>query len=64
MMGWKSGKGKEIEGWNHKGKVVGVVKNFYYRSLHNIVEPLVLVYTDMSMNIATLKFSPQELPVV
>ena len=64
MMGWKSGIGKEIEGWDHKGKVVGVVKNFYYRSLHNLVEPLVLVYNDGQMNIATVKFSPQELPIV
>jgi putative ABC transport system permease protein len=64
MMGWKSAIGKEVSGWNHKGKVIGVVKNFYYRSLHNLVEPLVLVYNDVSTNIATVSINPRDLPVV
>lgn len=64
MMGWQSGIGKEIEGWGHKGKVVGVVKNFYYRSLHNLVEPLIMVYNDVPTNIATVNMSPQNLPIV
>jgi len=64
MMGWQSGIGKEIEGWGHKGKVVGVVKNFYYRSLHNLVEPLAMVYNEVPTNIATISISPQNLPIV
>ena len=64
MMGWKSGIGKEIDGWGHKGKVVGVVKNFYYRSLHNLVEPLVMVYNNVSTNITTVSVSPENLAIV
>jgi putative ABC transport system permease protein len=64
MMGWQTGVGKEIEAWGHKGKVVGVVKNFYYKSLHNVVEPLVMTYNDVSTNIATVSMSPQNLPIL
>ena len=64
MMGWQSGIGKEIDGWGHKGKVVGVVKNFYYRSLHNLVEPLVMIYNDVPTNITTVNMSPQNLPII
>jgi putative ABC transport system permease protein len=64
MMGWKSAIGKEIEGWGHKGKVVGVVKNFYYKSLHNLVEPLAMIYNDVPTNIATVNVSPQHLSII
>lgn len=64
MMGWKSAIGQEIEGFGHKGKVVGVVKNFYYRSLHNIVEPLVLVYNLNPANTTTVRIKPSDLHVV
>jgi putative ABC transport system permease protein len=43
-MGWKQAIGQKLEGYGHKGEVVGVVKNFYYKSLHNVIEPLILVY--------------------
>lgn len=49
-MGWTSTLGKEIEGFQHKGKVVGVVKNFYYKSLHNLVEPFVMVWNTFPAN--------------
>ena len=64
MMGWQSGLGKEIEAWGHKGKVVGVVKNFYYKSLHNLVEPLVMVYNDVLTNITTIQIDPRDLPLI
>jgi len=64
MMGWQSGIGKEIDGWGHKGKVVGVVKNFYYRSLHNLIEPLIMIYNDVATNITTVNINPQQLPVI
>jgi putative ABC transport system permease protein len=64
MMGWQSGIGKKIDGWGHKGKVVGVVKNFYYRSLHNLVEPLIMVYNEKPTNITTVNMSPGNLPIL
>jgi len=64
MMGWQSAIGKEIDGWGHKGKVIGVVKDFYYRSLHNLVEPLVMVYNNVPTNITTVNMSPKNLPIL
>jgi putative ABC transport system permease protein len=43
-MGWTNALGQTLEGYGYKGPVVGVVKNFYYKSLHNIIEPMMLVY--------------------
>jgi len=45
-MGWHSGVGQAIETGGRKGKVVGVVKDFFYKSLHNMIEPVVMVYID------------------
>ncbi len=65
MMGWKSAVGKSMEGFEHKGKVVGVVKNFYYKSLHNMVEPLVLICkTPVNDYTTTIKIQPHDLPVI
>jgi putative ABC transport system permease protein len=43
-MGWQNAIGQTLEGYGYKGQVVGVVKNYYYQSLHNIIEPMILVY--------------------
>lgn len=64
MMGWKSAIGKSISGWNHKGKIVGVVKNFYYKSMHNMIEPLVMVYNTFQIKTTTVKIKPRDLAVV
>jgi putative ABC transport system permease protein len=64
MMGWRSGIGKSIEGFDHKGKIVGVVKDFHFKSLHNLVDPLVLVYNTSRANTATVKIKPGDLPIV
>ncbi len=64
-MGWESGLGKDIEAMEQKGKVVGVVKNFYYKSLHNMVEPLIMFYNkNPAYNTATIKIKPADLNVV
>ena len=64
MMGWKSGLGQEIDGYYHKGRVIGVMKDFYYKSLHNTIEPLIVVWNINSINITTVKIKPADLPVV
>jgi len=61
-MGWRSPLGQSIEGFNHKGKVVGVVKNFFYRSVHNTIEPVVLIYNTFPPAAVMANLSPQELP--
>ncbi|MFT3949420.1 MAG: ABC transporter permease [Agriterribacter sp.] len=63
-MGWQSGVGKDIEGFGHKGKIVGVVKDFYFKSLHNSVEPLVMVWNTFPANTTTVKISPANLSIV
>ncbi len=63
-MGWKSGLGKSIEGWDHKGKIVGVMKNFYFKSLHDVIEPVVMVYNTFPINTTTIKMKPKDLPIV
>ena len=63
-MGWKSAIGQSIEGFMHKGKVIGVVKNFYYQSLHNVVEPTLLVYNTFPIRNTSIKIKPRDLPLV
>lgn len=64
MMGWKSAIGKSMDGWGHKGKVIGVVKNFYYRSLHNVVEPLAMVYNTFPISITSVRMDPKYLSII
>jgi putative ABC transport system permease protein len=60
-MGWHSPIGQAIEGSGHKGHVIGVVGDFYYKSLHNALQPLALIYnTSPSANII-IKAQPAEL---
>lgn len=63
-VGWKTPISQPIEGWSHKGKVVGVVKNFYYKSIHNLIEPLVMVYNRSPGNTITVRIQPNYLYIV
>ncbi len=47
-MRWGSGLGQSVEGVGRKGKVIGVTKDFFFKSLHNIIEPAVMVFKDSS----------------
>jgi predicted permease len=42
--------GREITMWDKKGKVIGVVKNFNFGSLHSAVEPLIMRIDTVWMN--------------
>ena len=63
-MGWKTAIGQTLQGMEHKGRVVGVVKNFYFKSLHSLIEPLILVYNSSRANTTTIKIKPSDLPMV
>jgi len=63
-MGWTSALGQSMEGFGHKGKIVGVVRNFYYRSLHNVVEPLIMVYNTNPVLSVIIKIQPKDLPLI
>ncbi len=46
FLGWKDPIGKEMEnGFGVKGKVVGVVKDYHYSSLHQPIGPMVYMYS-------------------
>jgi len=57
-MGWSRPLGQSMEGFMHKGKVVGVVKNFFYKSIHNVIEPVVLIYNTFPLSAVLLSASP------
>jgi len=42
LMGYEESVGKMIQIWDYKGPIIGVVKDFHYKSLHTKIEPLLL----------------------
>jgi putative ABC transport system permease protein len=64
MSGWKNPIGQAVEGFMHKGEVVGVVKNFNYKSLHNTVEPLLMVYNNFLPLGMMVKTKPDNLSLI
>ncbi|UCC38615.1 MAG: ABC transporter permease [Candidatus Aminicenantes bacterium] len=42
LMRYEEPVGKRIQLWNLKGAIIGVVKDFHYKSLHTEIEPLLL----------------------
>ncbi|HWK99339.1 MAG TPA: ABC transporter permease [Parapedobacter sp.] len=63
-MGWSNPIGQPLEGFDRKGEVVGVVKNFYYQSMHNLVEPLAMIYRTEAPWFISIKIPPSNLSVV
>jgi putative ABC transport system permease protein len=60
-MGWNSGLGQSL-GSDNKGKIIGVVKDFFWRSLHNSIDPILLIYRTDPPNAVLVKTSPSEIP--
>jgi putative ABC transport system permease protein len=54
--------GKKFTQWGRDGKIVGVVKDFHYRSLQQAVEPLNMRINPSNARIFTLKIAPQNIP--
>ncbi|WP_276480171.1 ABC transporter permease [Paraflavitalea pollutisoli] len=63
-MGWKQGLGQTIEGFDRKGPILGVVRDFHYKSMHNAVEPLVLIYYRQPVQTVIVKVKPKDIPAV
>jgi putative ABC transport system permease protein len=65
-IGWKNGLGQFVDrGGPKKMRIIGVIRNFIYRSMHNPVEPLILVYNDNPFfKSTTVKIQPASLPLV
>lgn len=60
--GWQSAVDKNIKisvNWR-SGKIIGVVKDFHYNSLHGKVEPLVLFIDPESFQYISVRFTPHD----
>lgn len=64
MAGWKNAVGQQIEGFGHKGKVIGVARNFHYRSMHNRIEPVVMIYNTFPASTVTIGLRTENLAEV
>lgn len=53
--------GKRYRQWGREGQVIGVVKDFNYRSLHQQVEPLTLMVDPYSSRYFTLKVKTENI---
>jgi putative ABC transport system permease protein len=62
--GWKNPIGQALEGFDHKGHIIGVVKNFHYASMHNPIAPLILIYRTMKPVSVLVKINPNDLKLV
>jgi len=59
--GFKTGTSdQDLTMWDRKGKIVGVVKDFNFGSLHNPVEPLVLRLDPDDVNCLLVRVKPNE----
>jgi ABC-type antimicrobial peptide transport system permease subunit len=41
-IGYKNPVGSSLSFWDRKGSIIGVVKDFHFRSLHEVVKPLII----------------------
>ena len=54
--------GKRFSQWGREGKIIGVVKDFHYRSLQQNVEPLNMRVNPSNARIITLKIASKDIP--
>ena len=69
-LGWKSPEdalGREIKYGNQEGRIIGVMKDVYFESLHEEVTPLILIYRGSNTGFygrVTVKVTGSDLPGV
>jgi putative ABC transport system permease protein len=54
--------GKKFSQWGREGKIIGVVKDFHYRSLQQNVEPLNMRINPSNTYVMTLKIASKNIP--
>ena len=63
LTGLESPIGKMFSLWNYEGTIIGVVKDFHSRSLHNEIAPVVFVLTtNWPHNWIFVKIKPDDIP--
>jgi len=60
-MGLKDPVGKRFQLWNRQGKIIGVMKDFHFKSLHKKVEPLCLRLARTVSGYIFLKIKPDNI---
>ncbi|HWK03639.1 MAG TPA: ABC transporter permease [Puia sp.] len=57
-VGWKNPIGKTIEYSGTRSRIIGVIKDYHYTSLHNMLEPQVIHYLTDQPNFAFIRIQP------
>jgi len=60
-MGVRDPIGKSVSLWGNPGRIIGVVKDFHYKSFHNSIEPLVLRIDPQDDTYALVRVSAERL---
>ncbi len=60
-LGWQNPVGKKLDMADWNGRIVGVVKNFHYTSLHSNIEPLVLALAPTAPAYLLVRVKPDHL---
>ncbi len=58
LMGMDNPIGQEIEFWMGKGQIIGLMKDFHLNSMHEAINPLVVVYIPDNSNYMLVKTRP------
>ena len=61
-MDLKSPIGKRITVWNRNFRIIGVVKDFHFYSLHNKIQPLIFINRYADFRNIFIKINPQNIP--
>lgn len=60
-IGWQSMTGKKFTIWDREAEVIGVVKDFHFKSLHEKIEPLALHIRPEQYRFASVKISTDDI---
>lgn len=64
IMGFTDPIGAEIVQWGTKGRIIGVVKDFHSRSMHEAIDPIVFMFRPQWTGRAFIKFERTKTPEV
>ena len=62
ILGYEDPIGKSVTLYNRTGPIVGVIKDFNFKSLHHEIEPLAIIYLPGQGSYANMKISDDQIP--
>lgn len=65
LLGYSSAQqaiGRTFDQWGRKGKIIGVLKDFHYKSLQQVIQPLTMRIEPNSIGLISVKVSASGLP--